>query len=516
MRSLPIRSVIGVTALSAFLVGCRGNEKIVVNEYYEQFTESVGGSLPAHWTTTVDDWRVDVAAERLLGSSPKGPARATIPYGPWSGFRLAFDLGIDKFARRAGKPEEHGFVAIGFGGAREDRSSTHQIRIERGARETFVATFLGTTQNGKLDGKRFTRARSRAFEGPAFPTSDQPAGVLRLRLESVAGRVRFYVDDVLVIDSALGRDVVLGELAFELQNVEVSFDNVDVERLSADEIAALRVAYGPLRPIRTIAHRGASWGYPENTIAAVKGGIEAGSDAIEVDVYRTKDGEVVLFHDHDVHRTTNFKHAYADYRSASINDFTFKELQKLDAGSWKGRDFRWERIPSLKKALETLRGKSTMLIEIKPDNISKDVARVVREAKMENEVVVQSFSAKAVRDFHAELPGVPMAFLTGSRVSSDPIERARAHLRSAREAHANALGVNYQLVTPEYLAEVHRHAMSVWVYTVNEHEVMDALVRMGVDGIITDRPAMLRELLGLPVPGPEKKSDERSAEKGAK
>lgn len=88
----------------------------------------------------------------------------------------------------------------------------------------------------------------------------------------------------------------------------------------------------------TLAHRGASGYAPENTLAAFDKAIELGADMIETDVRQTKDGHLVLFHDPSVKRTTNGQ--------GLVSELTLAELKALDAGSWFGREFAGQRIPT--------------------------------------------------------------------------------------------------------------------------------------------------------------------------
>ncbi|MCH2368841.1 MAG: hypothetical protein MK554_16710, partial [Planctomycetes bacterium] len=176
---------------------------------------------------------------------------------------------------------------------------------------------------------------------------------------------------------------------------------------------------------KIIAHRGASKEAPENTLAAIELGIRQGADGVEFDVYKTGDGWLALMHDKDVLRTTNFKDVFTDGRSAKVSELSLAELRKLDAGSWHSADYAGEKVPTFEEALEKLRGRATPVIEIKPEDIGQDVAMIVQKLAIEKEVFVQSFSPRAIRDFHEDLPGVTTGFLTGDKVSDDSIARAR-------------------------------------------------------------------------------------------
>ncbi|TWU15397.1 glycerophosphodiester phosphodiesterase [Allorhodopirellula heiligendammensis] len=108
---------------------------------------------------------------------------------------------------------------------------------------------------------------------------------------------------------------------------------------------------------RISAHRGASLDRPENTIAAFERAIEAGATAIEIDVRTSRDGKLVIMHDARVDRTTD--------GTGRVNDLTWAELSKLDAGSWFGADYASERVPSLDHALQFCRGRIDIHLDLK-------------------------------------------------------------------------------------------------------------------------------------------------------
>lgn len=111
-------------------------------------------------------------------------------------------------------------------------------------------------------------------------------------------------------------------------------------------------------PVQITAHRGASGSAPENTLIALQKAIEAGADYAEIDVQETSDGRLVLLHDPDLKRTTGLK--------KNIWQTTYNELKHLDAGSWFSDEFSAERIPLLEDAIELVRGKMLLNIELKP------------------------------------------------------------------------------------------------------------------------------------------------------
>lgn len=108
--------------------------------------------------------------------------------------------------------------------------------------------------------------------------------------------------------------------------------------------------------VRVAAHRGNSHDYPENTIVAFQSALQLPVDQLEIDLHMTKDGEIILMHDHTVDRTTN--------GTGLIRNYTFKALRELDAGGWKGEAFRGVRVPAFVEFLELLKDYPEMTVNV--------------------------------------------------------------------------------------------------------------------------------------------------------
>ena len=129
-------------------------------------------------------------------------------------------------------------------------------------------------------------------------------------------------------------------------------------------------------PVMVVAHRGFSGAAPENTLAAFRMAIEAGSDMIELDVHLSKDGKVVVIHDETQERTTNGQ--------GRVADRPLKEIKGLDAGSWFSPPFAGERIPTLQEVLSLAQGKVPVNIEIKnPTHGKYDITELAEKALLE-------------------------------------------------------------------------------------------------------------------------------------
>jgi glycerophosphoryl diester phosphodiesterase len=146
-------------------------------------------------------------------------------------------------------------------------------------------------------------------------------------------------------------------------------------------------ALSPLRSLESvlptrgvIAHRGASYTQPENTIAAFKEAIRLGVQGVEMDVRETKDGQLVLMHDFLVNRTTN--------GSGRISHMTLAEVKELDAGSWKGEKFRGEKVPTLEEALTIIPRNMWIDIHIKDDDATMKIAELVIKLGIQDQALL--------------------------------------------------------------------------------------------------------------------------------
>jgi glycerophosphoryl diester phosphodiesterase len=248
-----------------------------------------------------------------------------------------------------------------------------------------------------------------------------------------------------------------------------------------------------------IAHRGGNGLWPENTLYAFRHAAEMGVGVLEMDVQATADGALVVIHNDSVDRTTDGE--------GRVEDLQLAELESLDAGyRWTDDDgqtypFRGKniRIPTLAEVLEAFPVKR-MVIEIKPDStqVASAFCRTVKEYSRENMVLVASFHRSVMETFRSECPGFATAatpeevrsFLAWDLVYLGKLFRPRAELFGVPES----LGP-IEIVTPRFVSVAHRLNTRVQVWTVNETEDMKRLLEIGVDGIMTDYPDRLFELL---------------------
>lgn len=238
-----------------------------------------------------------------------------------------------------------------------------------------------------------------------------------------------------------------------------------------------------------IAHRGASAYYPENTMAAFQGAIDMEADMVELDVQLTSDNEVVVFHDEKISRCTNGRGRIAGY--------SYAELKKLDAGSWFDEKFAGARVPALRDVLDLCKARIAVNIEIKTEAVTDIISggieekclRMVDQVGMREHVVFSSFDPRALSHLRQIDHQAPVAVLFekkyyGSMLPSQMIEWLGA----------DAFNCSRRELGRKWLADLKHHGIPVNVYTVNDEKNMNRLLFLGVDGMFTNYPDVLKRV----------------------
>ena len=226
---------------------------------------------------------------------------------------------------------------------------------------------------------------------------------------------------------------------------------------------------------------------PENTLAAIEKALEIGADAVEMDVYATRDRQVVLMHDADVRRTTDGR--------GKIQEMTLAQIRELDAGRWFSEAYEGVRVPTLAEALDLLRTRAIAVIEIKQPGIIPEVLGVIRQTNMEDEVVLISFLEDALIDLREAGALIPAGLLIGTKAAGSARSRAAKRVRDTRRTGACMLDIVHSAADPEFIYEVRRRGISLWVWTVDTPERMQELIHAGIDGITTNYPQRLNAVL---------------------
>lgn len=251
------------------------------------------------------------------------------------------------------------------------------------------------------------------------------------------------------------------------------------------------------------AHRGASAYAPENTLEAIDLAMEMGFDWVENDVQRTKDGELVVIHDETLARTTDVEQVFPGRKPWRVKDFTAAEIARLDAGSWFGQEFAGARVPTLRTYMNRVqRNQQRLLLEIKKPELYPGIERQtldllgetgwLEENRVARRLVVQSFSAASVRTVHELRPDLITAFL-GTPALAD-LPRYAEFTDRINPWHTT---INSDWVAAVHgLVGAHGKALEVDTWIVDDAATARKVQGMGVDGIITDNPDVVREAVG--------------------
>lgn len=243
----------------------------------------------------------------------------------------------------------------------------------------------------------------------------------------------------------------------------------------------------PLLPKPAVfAHRGVSAHAPENTLAAFKQALELNTDGIELDVSLTADGHIVVIHDSLINRTTN--------GTGMVKDLKLEELKQLDAGSWFDPKFKGQTIPTLNEVLDLVGKKLFINIELKNlnapfDRLSQKTARIVKNHGLAHRVLFSSFNPWALIEARRYLPQVPRGLLLPPGGLGKVFKIAFGWWVDYQSLHPH-----YPAVTPQLIRQAKNKGVKVLAYTVNQAEDIERLVKLGVDGIITDDPGLAMDV----------------------
>lgn len=253
------------------------------------------------------------------------------------------------------------------------------------------------------------------------------------------------------------------------------------------------------RPL-VFAHRGGGGLYPENTLGAFEYSAKMGVDVLELDVHATADGTLIVNHDATVNRTTD--------GSGRIAEMTLEAVKKLDAGfhftTDDGKTFPFRgkgvTIPTLQEIFDAL---PDMTFNIEPKqstpSITKPLCEMIRERKMTNKVIVGSFRQTAIDEFRAACPEVATSATPSE--ASEFLAMYKTSIGSSYSPPFQALQIPlrtkyFNIVSKDFIETAHKLNVQVHVWTINDPTDMQNLIDMGADGIMTDYPDKLLELLG--------------------
>ena len=293
--------------------------------------------------------------------------------------------------------------------------------------------------------------------------------------------------------------------------------------VAAALVAALVIAAGPVQaeqsaiegslpdaPVLNIGHRGASGYAPEHTFPAYNRALRMGADYIEQDLQITRDGVLVVMHDKTLNRTATAPEGVpARYCRGPVSNRTLRQIKKCDVGSWFNEaypDYAKPgyvdlKIPTLEQVFKRYGTTVNYYIETKNPDAAPGMERkllrlmneygLTRPAIEDWRVLIQSFSPESLKKIHRLNDSLPLVQLYFAG-SSKAIQR---DLDSASE-YAVGIGPYKKDVDKELVAAAHKRCLAVHPYTVNETAEMEDLISTGVDGMFTNFPDLLEDVLG--------------------
>ena len=220
--------------------------------------------------------------------------------------------------------------------------------------------------------------------------------------------------------------------------------------------------------MKVIGHRGARGEMPENTLAAIRHGLQFAS-GIEIDVQMSKDQQLVVIHDNFLDRTTNGK--------GMVSEMAYEEIRRLDAGAG-------ERIPILEEVMDAVKnaGKE-IFIEIKCHGAEESVAQLIAKKGMIENSVVKSFDHRIVKKIKQINPKIR----TGCLLACRPIDV----LQMVENADADMASIMHAYADEDLIRECHTKKKIIYVWNVNDKETLLRFRKLGVDYIGTDFPSAI-------------------------
>lgn len=243
----------------------------------------------------------------------------------------------------------------------------------------------------------------------------------------------------------------------------------------------IRIEY--LRTMEVTAHRGASYDYPENTMAAFEGAKELGADWIELDVQQSRDGQIFVMHDTNLLRTAGVD------RNTWETDY--EDIRNLDVGSFFDKRFAGEHAPLLSEVIEFAKANDIKLnIEMKPTGHEQDfeqkVADIIEEAEFSEDCVITSQVYEVLENMKACDSRISTAYVMS--IAYGDINRLSA---------ADHFSIEASNITQKLVSDIHNAGKELYVWTVNTQESINHMIDMKVDNIITDDITLAKECIYL-------------------
>lgn len=242
-----------------------------------------------------------------------------------------------------------------------------------------------------------------------------------------------------------------------------------------------------------IAHRGVSAHCPENTRAAFEAAVQCEADAVELDLQLTADDGIIVCHDAVLDR---YGHS-----GVAVAEHSLKKLQTMDVGSWFGTEFHGQKLMSIGEVLHDFGERIPLFLELKVSDIPPCRIPVfldcflqsVTEYRNRAQMFVLCFDLDLLRQLSDKIPWLPMIWNTRESAGIAQVSRMEGDWLCGIDCRVDQLSA-------DVVADIHRHTVSAFSFTCNQHEDVLKALKSGVDGIITDDPQQTRSLLTQRLP----------------
>ncbi len=229
------------------------------------------------------------------------------------------------------------------------------------------------------------------------------------------------------------------------------------------------------------AHRGASAYAPENTKIAFEKAIQLNANGIELDLQKTKDGQIVIFHDDYIDKKSN--------GVGRIEEYTYQELLKLDFGSWFNNKYKNEKIVLFEDfAREFLSKDITFAIELKVSGIEQETLEIINKYKMHNNIYITSFSYDILKNVRKIDSNIKLSWLVIDRINKENIEKLL-------KINGTQICPKASLVSKEDIEFANKNGVGVRLWGINNEEIMEKVYKLNIEGMTVNFPDKLIKLL---------------------
>lgn len=236
--------------------------------------------------------------------------------------------------------------------------------------------------------------------------------------------------------------------------------------------------------VEIIAHRGASYDAPENTVTSARLAWEQGADAVELDIHLSQDNKIMVSHDANTKRTSGMDFMIKDTDSGI--------LRKLEVGSFKDEKYRGEKIPFLEEIIKTIPSGKELVIEIKcRSEVLPFLKKAINKYGKDKKLVFISFDFQTISETKKIFPNFSCYWLCSD---SDLLQK---NIKLVSGAGLEGLSLNYKIINEAVANQSKRLGLELFSWTVDNPEEAKRLISLGVKGITTNRPGWLKEQISL-------------------